>query len=81
MNPGFVSFGEIMESNEMTQPPPTQSKRMIEDSIMDIAINAGSDISSLVDKSKGTIDFFHTPPVSDIRLFLIIKMRRCLIRR
>lgn len=65
INPGFVSFGDILESNEGTEQP---SKRTIDDSIVDIAVNAGSDISSLADKSRGTIDFFHTPPVSEVCL-------------
>ena len=69
INPGFVSFGDILESNEVSEQPSRQSKRTIDDSIVDIAVNAGSDISSLADKSRGTIDFFHTPPVSEFWLF------------
>ena len=42
----------------------SQHQPTIDQSLLDIAVNAGSDVSSLADKSRGTIDFFHTPPVS-----------------
>lgn len=62
-NPGFVSFSEILRPR---RPPETQPKPPadnIADSLVDIAVNAGSDVSSLVDRSKGTTDFFRDSPV------------------
>lgn len=71
VNPGFVSFGDILQPNVTTVQSPKQRKTTMDDPIVDIAVNAGSDISSLADKSKGTIDFFHTPPVSEVSCFSI----------
>jgi len=66
-NPSFVSFSDILSPRRATENHSKQQQQTtIDDSLVDIAVNAGSDISSLADKSRGTIDFFHTPPVSSI---------------
>jgi hypothetical protein len=68
-NPSFVSFSDILSPRRATENHSKQQQQQqttIDDSLVDIAVNAGSDISSLADKSRGTIDFFHTPPVSSI---------------
>jgi hypothetical protein len=55
-NPSFTPLSEVLG--------PRQRQLTIDESLLDIAVNAKSDVSSLADKSRGTIDFFHTPPVS-----------------
>ncbi|CAF0815385.1 unnamed protein product [Rotaria sp. Silwood1] len=64
-NPSFESFGDILR---LRRPPEhhlrQQQPTSIDDSLVDIAVNARTDTSSLADKSKGTIDFFHTPSSS-----------------
>jgi hypothetical protein len=62
-NPAFVSFSDLLRPRRTTEHPPKQPST-IDETLVDIAVNARSDISSLADKSRGTIDFFHTPPVS-----------------
>ncbi|CAF4024315.1 unnamed protein product [Adineta steineri] len=63
-NPSFISISDILRPTRPTglQSKPQQST--IDNSLVDIAVNAGTDISSLADKSRGTIDFFHTPPTT-----------------
>jgi len=65
-NPSFVSFSDILRPRRPTENHSKQQQTTLDESLVDIAVNAGSDISSLADKSRGTIDFFHTPPVSSI---------------
>jgi hypothetical protein len=62
-NPGFVSFSDILRPRRTTEHHP-KLQTIIDPSLVDIAVNAESDISSLADKSRGTIDFFNTPSVS-----------------
>ncbi|CAF4504795.1 unnamed protein product [Rotaria socialis] len=61
INPSFESFGDILRFRRSADYHPRQQQATMDESLVDIAINAESDISSLADKSKGTIDFFHTP--------------------
>lgn len=63
-NPSFVSFSDILRSRRATDVQPKPQQVTMDQSLVDIAVNAGSDTSSLADKSKGTIDFFRTPTVS-----------------
>jgi len=63
-NPSFVSFSDILRSRKATDVQPKPQQVTMDQSLVDIAVNAGSDISSLADKSRGTIDFFRTPTVS-----------------
>jgi hypothetical protein len=63
-NPSFVSFSDILRPRRTTGHNLRQQHSTIDETLVDIAVNAGSDISSLADKSRGTIDFFYTPPVS-----------------
>jgi hypothetical protein len=66
VNPGFVSLVDILKPKRTTEHPAKQQLSSIDESLVNIAVNAESDISSLADRSKGSIDFFHTPPVSVI---------------
>ncbi|CAM4796698.1 unnamed protein product [Rotaria magnacalcarata] len=61
INPSFESFGDMLRFRRSADYHPTQQQATMDESLVDIAVNAESDISSLADKSKGTIDFFHTP--------------------
>ncbi|CAF3890831.1 unnamed protein product [Rotaria sp. Silwood2] len=63
-NPSFESIGDILRIRRTPEHHPRPQPTSIDDSLVEIAVNAGSDTSSLADKSKGTIDFFHTPSVS-----------------
>jgi len=63
-NPSFVSFSDILRSRRATDVQPKPQQVTMDQSLVDIAVNAGSDISSLADKSRGTTDFFRTPTVS-----------------
>ena len=63
-NPNFVSFSDIIRPRRPTEHQSRVPAPTMDDSLVDIAVNASSDVSSLADKSRGTIDFFHTPPVS-----------------
>jgi len=58
-NPSFISFSDILSSRRATEQQST-----LDESLVDISVYSESDISSLADKSKGTIDFFRTPSVS-----------------
>lgn len=62
-NPSFISLSDVL--NRTADQHPSQRQLTIDESLLDIAVNAQSDVSSLADKSRGTIDFFHTPPVSE----------------
>ena len=63
-NPSFISFSDILRPRRPTEHQSKTQQSTFDQSLVDIAVNAGSDISSLADKSRGTIDFFHTSPVS-----------------
>jgi hypothetical protein len=63
-NPSFISLSDALRPQQTTDHQPRQRQLTIDESLVDISVNAESDISSLADKSRGTIDFFHTPPVS-----------------
>lgn len=66
-NHSFTSFSDVLKSKPTTnQQPKQQQQSSLEESLVDIAVNAASDTSSLADRSRGTIDFFHTPSVSSI---------------
>ncbi|CAF0779322.1 unnamed protein product [Rotaria sordida] len=60
-NPGFESLGDLLRLRRITEHPPRQQQNTIDESLVEIAVNSSTDTSSLADKSKGTIDFFHTP--------------------
>ena len=64
-NPAFESFKDIMTPRRTTDQQSRQ-RSDTDQSLMSIKVNAESDVSSLADKSRGTIDFFHTSPVSQI---------------
>ena len=68
-NPGFVSFSDILRLRRPTEHQPKSQQPTIDQSLVDIAVNAGSDISSLADKSRGTIDFVFLPMISRMRKF------------
>jgi hypothetical protein len=65
-NPSFISFSDLLGPRRTTENHSKQQQQQstVDESLVDIAVNAESDISSLADKSRGTIDFFRTPPVS-----------------
>lgn len=65
-NPSFESFGDILRSKRTIENPPRNVQNSIDQSIVDIAVNAHSDTSSLADRSKGTTDFFRPSKVSCI---------------
>ena len=65
-NPNFVSFSDILRPKSPVDSSKSSSSP-VHDPLVDITVNARPDVSSLVDKSKGTIDYFHTPPVSERR--------------
>ncbi|UJR28387.1 hypothetical protein I4U23_009628 [Adineta vaga] len=60
-NPSFISFSDILRPRRPSVQQSKTDESNFDDSLVDIAVNAGSDTSSLADKSKGTKDFFHTP--------------------
>ena len=63
-NPRFESFGDILRSKRTTEYHLRQQPRTIDEALVDITSSAETDISSLVDKSKGTTEFFHKSSVS-----------------
>lgn len=65
-NPGFISLSDIIKPKRTSELYSKQQQSTIDEALVDIAANAESDVSSLVDRSRGSVDFFHTPPVSKI---------------
>ena len=64
-NPNFESFGDILRPKRTTEHRLRFQNTTIDEALVDIAINSENDISSLADKSKGTLDFFHTSSVNE----------------
>lgn len=62
-NPTFESFGEILRSKRTTEYLTGQKQNFIEQSLVDISVNAESDYSNLADKSRGTKHLFNTSQV------------------
>ena len=67
LNPSFVSLNELLRMKRTTE----QSPMTIDESLVDISVNAESDISSLVDRSRGTMGTFNSARVSCV---LLIRM-------
>ena len=66
-NPAFESFTDIIQPRRAEQSPAAEARQQsaVEQTLAEISANAGSDVSSLRDRSKGRTDFFSSSSVSD----------------
>ncbi|CAF0925786.1 unnamed protein product [Adineta ricciae] len=62
--PSVGRWNDIIRPRRPTEHQSRVPAPTMDESLVDIAVNASSDVSSLADKSRGTIDFFHTPPTT-----------------
>lgn len=64
LNPSFVSLKDLLTVKRTTEQQ--HQPLTIDESLVDISINAESDISSLADRSRGSVGIFNSSRVSFI---------------